>query len=105
MIKCICIDDKNRPKEIPENKWVKEGEEYTVIFTLFVLPQKKLAIQVNEINLDESCEPYTFFLASRFAFRVEDMEMLIEFIWECNEVNISIKDLMEQTHERAASTE
>lgn len=97
MIKCVCIDDKNRPSRVPENKWVKKGEEYTVVFTLMVLPQKTLAVQLEEIDLDESCSPYSFFLANRFAFRQEDLQRLIEFIKECTEVNISIKELMEQT--------
>ena len=26
-----CIDDKKRPIEIPADKWVKEGEPYTII--------------------------------------------------------------------------
>lgn len=97
MIKCICINDNNRPSRVPESKWVKKGEEYTVIFTLVVLPQKTLAVQIDEINLDESCSPYSFFLANRFAFRKEDLERLIEFIKECTHVNMSIKDLMKQT--------
>jgi hypothetical protein len=104
MIKCICINDKNRPSKVPAEKWVKEGEEYTVIFTLVVLPQKTLAVQIDEIDLDESCRPYSFFLANRFAFRAEDLEKLIEFIRECSQVNMSIKDLLNQTHERAADT-
>jgi hypothetical protein len=89
---------------VPENKWVKEGEEYTVIFTLVVLPQKTLAVQIDEVDLDESCRPYSFFLANRFAFRTEDLERLIEFIKECTQVNMSIKDLLNQTHERTADT-
>lgn len=104
MIKCICINDKNRPSRVPETKWVKEGEEYTVIFTLVVLPQKTLAVQIDEIDLDESCRPYSFFLANRFAFRTEDLERLIEFIEQCTQVNMSIKDLLNQTHERTADT-
>lgn len=97
MIKCICINDKNRPGKVPESKWVKEGEEYTVIFTLMVLPQKTLAVQLDEIDLDESCAPYTFFLANRFAFSKEDIGKLVDFIEECTQVNISIKELMKQT--------
>ena len=97
MIKCICINDKNRPSKVPPHKWVKEGEEYTVIFTLVVLPQKTLAVQIDEINLDEGCKPYSFFLANRFAFRAEDLERLIEFIKECTQVNMSIKELLKET--------
>ena len=28
-MKILCIDDKNRPDEIPIEKWVVEGREYT----------------------------------------------------------------------------
>ena len=97
MVKCICINDKNRPSKIPQEKWLKEGEEYTIIFTLMVLPQKTLAVQLEEIDLDESCMPYEFFLANRFAFTQEELEKLIAFIEECTQVNISIKELMKQT--------
>jgi len=97
MVKCICINDKNRPSKIPQNKWLKEGEEYTIIFTLMVLPQKTLAVQLEEIDLDESCMPYEFFLANRFAFTKEELEKLIGFIEECTQVNMSIKELMKQT--------
>jgi len=104
MVKCICINDKNRPSKIPQNKWIKEGQEYTVIFTLVVLPQKTLAVQLDEIDLDESCMPYEFFLANRFAFSNEDIGKLIDFIEECTHVNLSVKDLLKQTNERTADT-
>jgi hypothetical protein len=104
MVKCICINDKNRPSKIPQEKWLKEGQEYTIIFTLIVLPQKTLAVQLEEIDLDESCMPYEFFLANRFAFTKEELEKLIAFIEECNQVSLSIKDLLKQTNERTAST-
>ncbi len=104
MIKCICVDDKNRPNKVPPHKWVKEGEEYTIIFTLIVLPQKTLAVQLEEIDLDESCMPYEFFLANRFAFTQEELDKLIAFIEECNHVSLSIKDLLKQTNERTADT-
>lgn len=104
MIKCICVDDKNRPSKVPPHKWVKEGQEYTVIFTLVVLPQKTLAVQLDEIDLDESCMPYSFFLANRFAFSKDDMGKLVDFIEECTHVNMSIKELLKQTNERATST-
>ncbi len=73
MVKCTCINDKNRPSKVPANKWVKEGNEYTIIFTIVVLPQKTLAVQLEEIDLDESCMPYEFFLANRFAFTQEEL--------------------------------
>ena len=104
MVKCICINDKNRPSKVPANKWVKEGNEYTIIFTIVVLPQKTLAVQLEEIDLDESCMPYEFFLANRFAFTKDELEKLIALIEECNDISLSIKDLLKQTNERTADT-
>jgi hypothetical protein len=96
MIKCICINNKNKPDEIPESKWVKKGEEYTVIFTIMVMPQRELGLQLDEIDLDESCMPYEYFLATRFAFDEDDVMELLEFINQCTEVNLSINELINQ---------
>ena len=68
MVECICINNKQKPQEIPFKKWLKEGEKYHVIYTLTVLPQRQLAFHLAEIDLDETCAPYTYFLAHRFAF-------------------------------------
>jgi hypothetical protein len=106
MIKCICINDKDKPNDIPQSKWVKKGQVYTVIFTIMVLPQKTLAVQLEEIDLDETCSPYEYFLAERFMFDLDDIQKFIDFIEECTDINMSIRELMEQTNinERAADT-
>lgn len=96
-IECICINDKNRPKEIPVNKWIKKDEKYTVIYTVTVLPQKQLAFHLAEIDLDETCHPYTYFLASRFAFTEENLLKLIELIKDCSDTDFSLTELLEQT--------
>ena len=98
MIKCICINDNDRPAKIPVEKWLEKGKEYTLAFTITVLPQKKLAFQLQEIELDDSCSPYSWFLADRFAFREEDLEKLAEFIKECNDITFSMKELMKTTN-------
>jgi hypothetical protein len=97
MIKCICIDDTDRPSKIPEEKWIKKGEEYNVIFTLTVFPQKQLAFQLAEIELDERHLPYEFFLAKRFAFHMEDLIELQKLIKDCSETDFSISELLKQT--------
>ncbi len=106
MIKCVCIDAENKPSKIPQHKWLEEGKEYTLSFSMTVLPQKRLAFQLEEIELDESCSPYTWFLADRFAFREEDLKRLIEFIEDCNKITFSIKELMKVTkvNERESNT-
>ena len=98
MIKCLCVDAENRPSKIPQHKWLEEGKEYTLAFSMTVLPQKQLAFQVQEIDLDDICSPFTWFLAKRFAFREEDLEKLAEFIMDCNHITFSVKELMKETN-------
>ena len=97
MVECICINDSNRPKEIPIKKWVTKGKPYTIIYTVTVLPQKQLAFHLEEIELDESCEPYEYFLANRFAFTEENLLKLIELIKDCSDTDFSMDELLEQT--------
>ena len=97
MIPCICIDDSRKPRAIPKDKWLVKDQEYHVIYTVTVLPQKHLAFHLAEIDLDESCKPYEYFLASRFAFTQENLLLLMELIKDCSETDFSIEELMEQT--------
>jgi len=66
--KATCVDDKNRPNEIPINKWVKEGEKYTVIGAE-ICPGGILAFTLEEIDLSD-CFPYRHFAARRFAIHL-----------------------------------
>lgn len=97
MIKCLCIDDSSRPSKIPESKWITKDVEYTLEFAIVVLPQRQLAFQLREIHLDESCSPFEYFLANRFAFSIDDLAELNEFIKECTTINLSVNELMKQT--------
>jgi hypothetical protein len=98
MIRCACINDKDRPNDIPKGKWVKKGQVYTIEFAIVVLPQRELGLQLEEITLDESCAPYEYFLAHRFAFLKDDLYKLQEFIKVCAKINMSIKELMSQSN-------
>lgn len=63
----VCINDKNRPKRIPPEKWIKEGETYTVIgATKMNIQLNKIGLKLKEIELDHSCFPYEYFDADRF---------------------------------------
>jgi len=97
MIACICIDDSRKPRMIPKNKWLVKDQEYHVIFTVTVLPQKQLAFHLAEIELDENCKPYEYFLASRFAFTQENLLLLMELIKDCSEITFNMDELLEQT--------
>ena len=96
-VECICINDSNRPNEIPVNKWIKKGSTYNVIFTVTVLPQKELGVQLAEIELTDKEIPYEYFLANRFAFTEEAMKKLIELIKDCSDITFSMDELLKQT--------
>lgn len=78
MARCICIDDSNRPKQIPQEKWVVYGNQYTIIDLkkMVLMGEGVLGVRLDEIDLDESNAPYELFLASRFAIFKDDMELL-----------------------------
>jgi len=97
MVECICIDDKNRPKEIPINKWVKKDEKYNIIYTVKVLPQNEVGVVLSEIELTDNELPYEYFLLRRFAFTEENLQKLIELIKDCNDTDFSIDELLKQT--------
>jgi hypothetical protein len=105
MIKCVCIDADNRPSKIPQHKWLEKDKEYTLAFAIVVLPQRQLAFQVEEIDLDDSCIPYEYFLANRFAFRQEDLEKLAEFIQDCNHITFSVNELIKETNVKIIENE
>lgn len=66
-MKVICINDKNRPNEIPANRWVVEGNVYTVTQVTKLNAQGGLyGFKLEELNIDDLA-PYQYFLPSRFA--------------------------------------
>ena len=97
MIPTICINNSNKPNDIPNNKWLKKNQEYHVIYTITVLPQRQLAFHLAEIELDETCYPYQYFLANRFAFTEENLLLLMELIKDCSDTDFSMDELMKQT--------
>jgi len=65
-MKLICINDSDRPNEIPLSKWIKKGNQYTAIkFNKMNMQGGILGVQLEEIDLSD-CFPHTHFLASRF---------------------------------------
>lgn len=97
MVETVCINDSNKPRVIPKEKWLKKGNTYHVIFTTTVLPQKKLAFLLAEIELTDKELPYEYFDASRFAFTQENLLKLMELIKDCSETSFSMDELLKQT--------
>jgi len=68
MIPCkiICLDDSNRPNDIPISKWIKRNEIYTLIrIDKMNMQNGELGFELEEIDLSD-CFPYTRFAAYRF---------------------------------------
>lgn len=97
MVECICINDDNRPKQIPVNKWVKKGQKYNIIYTVRVLPQNEIGVMLSEIELTDNELPYEYFLLHRFAFTEENLLKLIQLIKDCTDTDFSMEQLLEQT--------
>lgn len=96
MVRCICIDDSNRPNELPVTKWPKMGQEYHIIYTVTVLPQNEIAVTLSEIELTENELPYEYFLLKRFAIDERDLIKLVRLIKDCTETEFSANDLIQQ---------
>ena len=97
MVECICIDDSGRPDKIPQNKWVKEGSRYNIIYTVRVLPQNEVGVMLSEIELTDNELPYEYFLLRRFAFTEDNLMKLVELIKDCTDTDFSLEELLKQT--------
>lgn len=73
----ICINDANRPDGIPTSKWVKKGQEYTVIeVSKMRIQGGMLGFKLEEVNIDD-CFPYQYFAANRFGIPITN-QMWVE---------------------------
>ena len=102
MVEVICVDDKNKPLEIPKRKWVVEGNVYHVIFTCTAftdieMTKKTLAFSLAEIELTDAEYPYEYFNSKRFGITAENLLLLQQLIKDCEDTDFSIDELMEQT--------
>lgn len=91
-IPCICIDAKNKPKEVDSKFWITEGEIYHVNLLMRNKIQdtptiKMYSVGLEEVQMDETCLPYQYYRIDRFAFRPEDISKLIELGKLCSEVD------------------
>jgi hypothetical protein len=73
-MKVICINDSKKPSKIPEEQWIKAGETYTVTrIVRLALQQDKMGLLLKEVKMDNSCFPYEFYDANRFALKEESL--------------------------------
>lgn len=97
-MKLLCINSKDKPKEIPQSKFVKEGEWYELLMVIRCMPANVIGFELVEPTLDETCLPFSCFLGDRFAILENDITEFIELCKSCAELdNFSIEELMEQS--------
>lgn len=76
-MKVICINDSNRPNDVPMNRWVKKNKEYTIRSVCFMKMQNIYGCRLEEINNDDLF-PYSFFALTRFAVRQDQIEQAVK---------------------------
>lgn len=86
-IRCVCIDDSNRPVEVPANKWPKEGQEYHITHIFLMMQQGKIqGCELAEFDIS-MCVPFNCYRLNRFAIHKDDLEKLMQMIKDCDELN------------------
>ncbi len=99
MVKCTCINDKNRPEEISPEQWVKQNDQYRITYVAFCLPQRVLAFSLYEKPLDETNAPFEYFTAHRFSIDIKDLYAFVELCNECKELDgLDIGQLMKESN-------
>ena len=98
-VRCICINDSNRPKEIKPSLWVKKNQEYHITHIYYHYQQKKQGYELSEIFLDDSCFPYVSFDSSRFRVPQQELEKLFKVLQDCTDLNdVDIRELIEESY-------
>lgn len=94
--KVICINDSNKPNEIPNSQWVKKGSIYTVTKVSRMLIQGGIiGFELAEINLD-GCAPYKYYSAERFGI-ITGIEVRENTNWADKELDRLLREA-EQEH-------
>lgn len=81
-LEVICINDQDRPNEIPLTRWVKKGNFYHITEVARLNAQGGIyGCKLAEINNDDLV-PYQYFRLDRFALPVRELseEELLEKI-------------------------
>lgn len=97
MVKSICINDINRPSQIPLEKWVEKGKEYTIIYIYWHPNQGVQGVLLSEVELDESCAPFESYKIERFALPKSEIIKFIDLCKMCTQMNsVDIEEVIEQ---------
>lgn len=87
LVPCKCIDDSNRPSQIPPEKWIAKDEEYRILGLYVHVNQNRIqGVTLVEKPLDHTNRPYETFRLNRFTFNLEDIPALIQLARDCTDL-------------------
>ena len=94
-IRVICINDSDKPNEIPQSKWIEQGKQYHITWVYKQMQQRGLqGVELKEIDLS-GCFPYNCFSLNRFAIHEQDIPELIQLMKEATDLNeIELRDIL-----------
>lgn len=94
-VPCLCIDDKNRPKEILPQNWINENIEYHITHVYYYPKQGIQGVLLEEVSTKSNV--YDSYRINRFAFTEESFEQLKQLMSLCTELNsVDIDKLLEK---------
>lgn len=78
--KVVCINDKNKPAEVPAENWIEKNQVYTVTETATMYLQKMTTgYKLAEVSLPDNSQ-YKYYIANRFRqYTAEDAEAEMAF--------------------------
>lgn len=95
-VKCLCINNKNRPSEVLPQNWINEGTEYTINYVYYHVNQGIQGVTLDEVQTKS--EKYSSYRLDRFAFTKEGIEQLIELMQDCTELGkLDIQELIKES--------
>lgn len=99
-IRCICIDDQNKPSVIPQEKWVEKGNWYNISYIFIMVNQGRIqGVELAEFDISMHA-PYNCYRLSRFAVLEDDLKKFAELIKDCDDMrqleDVDIEKLTKQ---------
>jgi hypothetical protein len=86
----ICVDDSNKPEEIPEENWCSKGDLYHVTeISIMARQSGVLGYKLAEISLPKGCK-YQKYLASRFKPATSEDLKFFEELKKLLEQNVDV---------------
>lgn len=82
MIKCLCINAKNKPDSIPLEKWLKENEVYSITYVQRCKPPKNLGYSLYELPLID-CGIFEYFSSDRFLIHEDSIDDFADLLNIC----------------------